>query len=42
MARARAHLKLGDRLQALADLEEAQRLQPDPSLADWMQEIRRG
>ncbi len=42
VARARAHLHLGDRLQALADLEEAQQLQPDPAVADWMQEIRRG
>lgn len=42
VARARAHLRLGNRLQALGDLEEAQALQPDPQVADWMQEIRKG
>lgn len=42
VARARAHLVLGDRQRALEDLEEAQLLQPDPQVADWMQELRRG
>ncbi len=42
VSRARAQLKLGNRELALEDLEAAQRLQPDPGVAGWMEEIRKG
>lgn len=40
-SRARIQLKLGNREQALEDLEAAQRLLPDPGVADWMEQLRR-
>jgi len=40
--RARAHLRLGNRHQALHDLETAQSLVPDPLVAEWMEGLRKG
>jgi regulator of sirC expression with transglutaminase-like and TPR domain len=39
--RARAHLRLGNRHQALDDLEAAQNLVSDPLVAEWMQGLRK-
>lgn len=41
VARARAQLQLGNRLQALNDLEEALRLQPDLQVEGWMEALRK-
>ena len=40
--RARAHLRLGNRDQALEDLEAALRLLPDPQVAEWVEGLRKG
>lgn len=39
--RARANLRLGNRRQALADLEAAQSLVPDPLVAEWMEGLKK-
>ena len=40
--RTRAHLRLGNRHQAIDDLEAAQNLVPDPLVAEWMEGLRKG
>jgi regulator of sirC expression with transglutaminase-like and TPR domain len=42
VSRARAHLRLGNREQALHDLEEAHRLRPSLQAEGWMDELRKG